>query len=318
MYPLLLKPVFKDYIWGGNRLKSEFGFETAEKNIAEAWVLSCHKNGESEIENGEYKGKKLSEVLKKWGIITADSFNGQMPYFPLLIKLIDAKEKLSVQVHPNDEYAFLNEKEFGKTEMWYIIDAEPNAEIIYGFKKDITKEEIKSHILNGTLTDVCNYVPVKKGDAVIIPAGTLHAIGKGILIAEVQQNSNTTYRVFDYGRTDVNGNLRELHIGKALDVVNTEKSEELSVEAYEYSEHNGMLERELAKCKYFTVKLLNLDGTVNITPEHNFASVLVLNGNLQIHYGDNVLNVKKGHNIFIPGGITVEFNGNAELLYSYV
>ena len=218
MYPLLLKAPIKDYIWGGTRLKTEFGFETEKEIAAEGWMLSCHKDGTNTVLNGEFAGKILTEVLDIWGKEALGKNAERFTYFPLLIKLIDAKDKLSVQVHPDDSYALKNEGEYGKTEMWYVVDCDEGASLIYGFNKEISKEEFESRIKDNTLSEVCNYVPVKKGDVFFIGAGTLHAIGEGILIAEVQQNSNTTYRVSDYGRLGADGNPRPLHIEKAVDV----------------------------------------------------------------------------------------------------
>lgn len=223
MYPLLLKAPLKDYLWGGTRLKEEYGFESDKEKVAEAWVLSCHKDGNSIVKNGEYAEKTLQEVLDIWGKEALGAKSDRFTYFPVLIKLIDAKDRLSVQVHPDDEYALKNEGEYGKTEMWYVVDCEEGAELIYGFNQDISQGEFLERISSNTLSPVCNYVPVKKGDVFFIEAGTLHAIGKGILIAEVQQNSNTTYRVSDYGRLGADGKPRELHIKQAVDVTKTEK-----------------------------------------------------------------------------------------------
>ena len=208
---LKLQPVFKDYIWGGTRLRDEYGFESPLEKLAEGWMLSCHKDGENTVLNGEYKGKTLSELIKDNPEFLGE--NGKkFEYFPILIKLIDAKNDLSVQVHPDNEYALRVEKEYGKTECWYILDCDEGAELIYGFNKKISSEEFKKKIADNTFLDTVNKVKVKKGDLFFIEAGTLHAIGKGILLAEIQQNSNTTYRVYDYGRLGADGKPRELHI----------------------------------------------------------------------------------------------------------
>ena len=214
---LKLNAPCKDYIWGGNRLREEYGKVSDADKIAESWELSCHKDGQSVIANGKDKGKTLSEYVaeNKNALGTAcDRFE----YFPILIKLIDAKDNLSVQVHPDNDYAMRVEGEYGKTEMWYIVDCEEGSQLIYGFDKEISREEFADRIKNNTLLEVTNNVPVHKGDVFFIESGTLHAIGKGILIAEIQQNSNTTYRVYDYGRVGKDGKPRELHIEKAIDV----------------------------------------------------------------------------------------------------
>ena len=230
MYPLLLKPAMKDYLWGGTKLKDEWGFETDKDIAAEAWLLSCHKDGNGVVMNGTLKGKTFSEVLSLWGKEALGERAEKFSDFPILIKFIDAKQSLSVQVHPDDEYALKNEGEFGKNEMWYIVDCEEGAELIYGFKENISKEEFERRIKDNTLPEVCNYVPVKKGDVFFIEAGTLHAIGAGILICEVQQNSNSTYRVWDFGRVGADGKPRELHIDKALEYENDSMPISASVE----------------------------------------------------------------------------------------
>lgn len=304
---MVLKPVIKDYLWGGTRLKDEFGFETDKQIAAEAWMLACHKDGTNTIKNGVYSGKRLDEVLKLWG------FENK---FPILIKLIDAKDRLSVQVHPDNKYALENEGEYGKTEMWYVVDCEPGAQLIYGFKEKISKSEFEERIKDNTLDGVMNYVPVKKGDVFFIKSGTLHAIGKGILIAEIQQNSNTTYRVSDYGRLGADGKPRELHISKAVDVTVTDKpmipyGNVGKVCKYEYG-----TERELAECEYFKTVKLDLDGTKEINCENGFFSLLVLNGEITVKYDGGEESAIKGGSILIPQGLKVSVSGKAEIICS--
>ena len=212
MYPIKLKPALKDYIWGGTRLKSDFHKTSDLERVAESWELSCHKDGPSIIENGELAGLTLDEYVKRYGTNVLGTNCSKFESFPILIKLIDAKDNLSVQVHPDNDYALRVEGEYGKTEMWYIVDCDDGAELLYGFKNSISKEEFKERIQNNTLTEVTNRVRVNKGDAFFIEAGCLHAIGKGIVIAEIQQNSNTTYRIYDYGRLGTDGKPRDLHI----------------------------------------------------------------------------------------------------------
>lgn len=204
-YPLLLAPAIKDYIWGGTRLKTAFGFSGSGETAAEAWVLSSHADGASAVINGPLSGQSLPEVLEQWGPAALGERAAAFSDFPLLIKLIDARDRLSIQVHPDNAYALAHEGEYGKTEMWYVVDCEPGAKLIYGFNRGLTKTEFRQRIQDNTLEEVCNAVPVGKGDVFFIEAGTLHAIGAGILIAEVQQNSNTTYRVSDYGRLGADG-----------------------------------------------------------------------------------------------------------------
>ena len=196
---LKLTPAVKDYIWGGTRLSKEFDILSFTDKQAEAWVLSCHDDGENIISGGPFDGRVLKDVLENEGKAYLGTNCNKFDFFPILIKLIDAKDNLSLQVHPDDEYALKYENQYGKTEAWYIIDCDEGAEIIYGLKEDLTKEELKASIESNTILDKVNRVKVKKGDLFFIESGTIHAICKGILLAEVQQNSNVTYRVYDYG-----------------------------------------------------------------------------------------------------------------------
>lgn len=307
MYPLVLKPVIKDYIWGGTRLKDEFGFETDMKIAAEGWMVSSHKDGINTVANGLYAGKSLKDVLEAWGY---------KEKFPVLIKLIDAKDRLSVQVHPDNEYALKNEGEFGKTEMWYVVDCEPGAKLIYGFTRKINRDEFKERINNNTLDDVMNYVPVKKGDVFFIKAGTLHAIGAGMLIAEIQQNSNTTYRVSDYGRLGADGKPRELHVEKALDVTVTEPSTIPYGNVGKVAEYSYGKKRHLAKCEYFDVSHIDFSGEKYFRSKSGFISLLVLDGEIQMRYNNSCVSVLRGGSILIPKGVSVKVAGTADLICS--
>ena len=318
MYPLLLKAPIKDYLWGGTRLIDEFGFKTDKEKAAEAWVLSCHKDGNSIVKNGEHAGKTLQEVLDVWGKEVLGAKAAGFTYFPILIKLIDAKDRLSVQVHPDDEYALAHEGEYGKTEMWYVVDCDEGAQLIYGFNQDISQGEFLERINNNNLSPVCNYVPVKKGDVFFIEAGTMHAIGKGILIAEVQQNSNTTYRVSDYGRLGADGKPRQLHIKQAIEVTKTE------VPAMPYGNVGDVTlypfgtVRELAKCDYFTAELINLDGNVGVYDNESFISLLVTEGEVLLSYTGGMMSLKKGDSVFVPATHKVSLIGTAEIIYTHM
>jgi mannose-6-phosphate isomerase len=292
MYPLLLKAPIKDYLWGGTKLKTDFGFETEKEIAAEAWMLSCHKDGMNIVLNGEHKGKTLNEVLEIWGESALGNNAEKFSYFPILIKLIDAKQKLSVQVHPDDEYALANEGEFGKTEMWYIVDCEPDAKLAYGFKKNINKAQFEKRIKDNTLDEVINYVPVKKGDVFFIEAGTLHAIGEGILIAEVQQNSNTTYRVSDYGRVGADGKPRELHIDKALEVTNLKTPNIPYGDIGRVIVNNKNTIKELAVCDKFFAYLLELNTQIELYSPESFVSLIVLDGNVSIKWSNSEIIAK--------------------------
>ncbi len=210
-----LYPECKDYVWGGTKLKQKYGKITDKTPCAESWELSFHKDGLTKLSNGKTLAESVTE--KDLGE-KAKSF----PFFPSLIKFIDAEQNLSVQVHPSDDYALEHENSFGKTEMWYVVEAEEGAGLYVGFNKDVTKEEFEQAIKENRLTELLNFFEVKAGDCYFIPSGTIHAIAKGCLICEIQQNSNLTYRVYDYGRKDKNGNERELHVDKALKVTSLE------------------------------------------------------------------------------------------------
>lgn len=293
---LKLNPVFKDYIWGGTKLRDDYGFKSNLEKLAEGWMLSCHKDGENTVLNGEFKNKTLSEVVKENPEFLGE--NGKkFEYFPILIKLIDAKNDLSVQVHPDNEYAMRVEKEYGKTECWYILDCDEDAELIYGFNRNLTSDEFRKAIENNTFMDAVNKVKVKKGDLFFIEAGTLHAIGKGILLAEIQQNSNTTYRVYDYGRLGADGKPRELHTEKAIDVtICTPPTRDTNPEG-KLITGNGYSEQLLTKCELFNVKKISVTNEYpDIADEKSFVSVLVTEGNGTI----DDIEIKKGDSLFIP------------------
>ncbi len=293
---LKLKPSCKNYLWGGHRLAEEYGIEYEEDVLAEAWELSCHPDGPSYIVNGKYAGKTLEEFIEAEGKDVLGSHCRRFRDFPILIKFIDAKQNLSIQVHPNNRYALKNEGQYGKTEMWYIMDAKPGAFLYYGFKTEVSKEEFAKRIEEDSLLEVLNAVPVQKGDVLFIESGTIHAIGEGILIAEIQQNSNVTYRVYDYGRVGKDGKKRDLHIEKALAVTNRvpivkDKS------SYPH----------VADCDYFTVDKLNLDGTFmkkmeGSVSEASFASILFLDGQGTITNNGETLSFKKGESFFLAAG----------------
>lgn len=312
-----LAPVFKDYLWGGQRLKTDFGFESDLDKLAEGWMLACHKDGMNQIENGDFKGQTLEQVIHTVGKNQLCGTNAaDFPYFPVLIKLIDAKDNLSIQVHPDNDYAQRVEGEYGKTEMWYVLDAAEGATLIYGFKDKISKEAFKAAIENNTLLDVLNVVEIKKGDMFFIEAGTVHAIGKGALIAEIQQNSNSTYRVYDYGRVGADGKPRELHVQKALDVSKTEPAA-YDTKPQGSKEHFEDYTKELlASCKLFTVHHFEISKTVTLFADKtSFNHVLVTDGSGTIDGKP----LKKGDSFFVPaayGEYTIA--GNCEIIVTSI
>lgn len=311
--PVKLSPAFKDYLWGGEKLKTDYNKVSSLTPLAESWELSAHPDGESFVSGGEYDGLTMTELIKVLGTSALGKNAERFNYFPVLIKFIDAKGDLSIQVHPDDAYALQNEGEYGKTEMWYILDSDEGACLYYGFSRDVTEEEFKGSITNGTLTDLLQRVPVKKGDVFFIPAGTVHAIGAGIVICEIQQNSNTTYRVYDYNRRDKNGALRPLHIEKALAVASLKK-------APEHTETPSGADVLLASCDYFTVRRLQVCGKISISvTEDAFSSLIVTDGNGLLRMNGEVLPFRKGDSIFIPAqNATCTMEGNGELILTTV
>ncbi|MBO4987908.1 MAG: cupin domain-containing protein [Lachnospiraceae bacterium] len=295
-----LEPSYKDYLWGGNRLREQFNKQCEYDVIAESWELSAHPDGQSVVASGKYEGMLFGEFLKKIGNESLGWKFQSFRSFPLLIKLIDARDDLSIQVHPDDEYALEYEDEYGKSEMWYVIDCTDDSYIYCGFKQNVTMEEVKAHIADDSLLDLLNKIKVEKGKSYFIPAGTIHAIGKGNLICEVQQNSNSTYRVHDYNRRDKYGNLRRLDINKALDVMDLHKYEGADV----------------SECKYFECKMLEYDGSADIdVTEESFVALMVLDGSGTISYENSVLEFAKGDCIFVPKrNAKMHLNGQASVM----
>ena len=295
-----LGSVFKDYLWGGTRLRDDFGKKSSLEKLAESWELACHKDGSCTVESGEFKGKTLEEYIQARGKSVLGTSCDSGKAFPVMIKLIDAKDDLSVQVHPDDEYALRTEGELGETEMWYVIDCEEGAQLIYGFKEELSKERFGQMIKDGTFLDAVNSVPVKKGDVFFIPSGTLHAIGKGILVAEIQENSNTTYRVYDYGRLGADGKPRELHIDKAIQVTDTKPAQR--TEQFPAVRGDGFSYRLLARCGYFTAVKFDVDDSVRLSIDsRSFAHLLMLEGSGEIDCGGK-LSAAKGDSFFADAG----------------
>lgn len=316
---LKLNPVFKDYIWGGTKLKTLFGKKSELPKVAESWELSTHKDGQCTIVEGPLAGQTLASYIKTNGKSVLGTHATVDNELPILIKLIDARDNLSVQVHPDDAYAISHEGDLGKTEMWYIIDAEEGAQLVYGFKRDMTKESFEAAIKGETLTDDLNYVDVKKGDVFFIEPGTMHAIGKGILIGEIQESSNVTYRVYDYGRKGNDGKPRQLHIDKAMEVTNLTKASQSKVN-YTLEEEEGYSHSILAECKYFIVERLDIQKEVTLSSdETSFHSLLILDGDLEISHDNEMIEAHKGDSIFIPANFgTYQMKGHGEVILSTI
>lgn len=315
-----LNPTFKDYIWGGtlirDKLKKDVGSLT---KVAESWELSAHSAGESVIATGKYKGKPLSSFLSS---ISKDNLGWKAcdyDRFPLMVKFIDAKESLSIQVHPNDEYAFSKEGDYGKNEMWYIMDAAKDAFIYVGFKKDVTKEEITDRIKNGTIEEILNKIPVKKGETYFLKTGTVHAIGAGCLICEIQQSSNITYRLYDYGRMDLNGQPRTLNIEDALAVVDFTATDANCKSDYSIIKFQGYSKQLLGQCKYFVVTKYDIDGELTLAPNGaSFKTVVVIGGEGKIDNGTDSYDTALGDTWFCGSKEIINLQGRLTVLIANI
>lgn len=323
LYPLKLKPVFKDYIWGGRNLE-KFGVILPRGKTAEVWEVSCHPDGLSIISNGMYTGLSLVEYISMMGkdAVGTDHYNREYVSFPLLLKLIDASDKLSVQVHPDDDYANENENgELGKREAWYIIDAKPGAQIIYHVIAGIDKEAFLESVDKSEIDQSLNYMNVFAGDVIDIYPGMIHSIGAGIVLAEIQQNSNLTYRVYDYDRMDKKGNKRALDIKKALDVIdfvpNNRKEKALGIDLrINAGAHKSF---KLAN-KYFSLEVYWVKGKIEEqTDGSKFYIYLFLEGDAIINYSNGRISVKAGESIFIPASMgKFTMKGNFKAIKMYV
>ena len=326
IYPIKLKSVLKDIIWGGTDLSDKYGLSEKGTRIAEAWTLTLRGDGENTIENGEAQGLTLREYAEKIGMesLCGKKYADKDFYdFPLLVKLIDAKDNLSVQVHPDDCYAHSHGIDSGKTEMWYIVDAKPGAQLVYGLRDgtDITSDEFLKATSDGNISSYLNYVDVKKGDIYYIPAGMVHAIGEGILIAEVQQNSNSTFRLYDYGRVGADGKPRELHLDKALEVIKTDFSHDHSVSSGLLPDTVGMPVR-VVDSEYFGVTKLILEKDKYTFEGGKMTHVMCVDGKGTLEYNDEngntvTIEIPAAHSVLVPeafGGYTLVANDRAEFI----
>lgn len=303
LYPLKFNPILKDKIWGGDKLANFFGKIDNTGKLGESWELSGYEGDESVVANGFLAGNNLTELIEIYmGDLVGDKVYENFGLtFPLLFKLIDANENLSIQVHPGDEIAYERHKSFGKTEMWYVLDAEPDAELIIGFSRNCEAEEYLASLENNKVESLLQHVPVNKGDVFFIPAGLVHAIGKGVMVAEIQQSSDVTYRIYDYKRVDDQGNERELHTDDALDVINFSASPNPQIIYTEnYNDINN-----LVSCEYFTTNLLKIDGAItrNFGAIDSFVVYMCLEGSLLIESEGGKVIVNKGETVLIPAAI---------------
>ena len=313
--PIFMKPVFKDYIWGGTNLKEKLNKHTPYEKTAESWEISANANGKNVISNGEYEGKTLDDLFEnkeiRKRIFGAKTEN--LDRFPLLVKFIDAESNLSVQVHPDNDYAKKEEHDIGKTEMWYIMDCRPNSKIVCGVKQDITKEDIKKYIQGNKIEEILNYITVKKGDAIYIPSGTLHAIMKGILICEIQQNSDLTYRVYDWNRSGKDGKPRELHISKAIDVINVTTNPKAN-------STNTEGEKNIVNGDFFkTNKVVVDEKYTDETNKESFYIINVIEGSRSLIVSNKEYDIKIGDSFILPASIgRYEINGRIQLLKTWI
>lgn len=321
LYPLKFYPRFKHYIWGGDKLKTELGKKSGKGHVAESWEISGVQGDISIVENGFLKGNNLQELVEVYmGDLVGDSIYERFGIeFPVLIKFIDALEDLSIQVHPDDQLAAERHNSYGKTEMWYILEAEKDSSLIVGFNRAMDKEAYFQALKNKTLKEVLNYEKVSKGDVYFIPAGRIHAIGKGILLAEIQQTSDVTYRIYDWDRVDATGKSRELHTELSIDAIDYHLHPEYKTRYDEISQ--GTV--ELAQCPYFTTNKVKFNQTLEKDYHHldSFVIYMCLSGSCAVHYAEGNTELSKGETLLIPAilkNIQLTSSGPVELLEIYI
>ena len=316
-YPLQFEPIFKERIWGGEKLKSVLNKPIVSKITGESWEISTVPGDVSVISNGFFKGKSISDLINEFpeailGKAVYAKFGNQ---FPLLFKYLDARDDLSIQVHPNDELAKKRHNSFGKTEMWYVLQADDKAELIVGFKENSNQEAYLKHLQNKSLTSILEVKKVKKGDVFFLETGTVHAIGAGNLIAEIQQTSDITYRIFDFDRKDTAGNSRELHTELALSAINYNKTD-----SQKWYPTNTNQSNQMVNCPFFTTNFLPLIGEISVSKNRNsFTVYMCTEGNFEINFDHQTASFSKGDTILIPAFLN-EFSikGNATLLEIYI
>ena len=318
---LKFEPILKDKIWGGEKLNKILNKKSERKDIGESWELSDVEGDTSLVVNGELKGKDLKELISEF----TSKLMGEKVYghfgdkFPLLIKFIDAKEALSIQLHPHDHLAKKRHNSFGKTEMWYVIQADEKANLIVGFQKEVTPKEYIHHLENKTLTDILNIDEVKKGDVYFIPTGRVHAIGAGVMLAEIQQTSDVTYRIYDWDRPNSDGTYRELHTEEALQAIDYSAKESYQT-AYTKVQNTSS---EIVSCPYFTTNVLPLRGkiTLNHSDKDSFVIYMCVEGEVELIYKNQTESLKMGETILVPASIKeleISSEENSELLEVYI
>jgi mannose-6-phosphate isomerase len=317
LYPLQFEPILKERIWGGEKLKTLLHKPITSNITGESWELSTVEGDVSIVANGEWKGKSLTELINSFpdeilGTAVHTRFGKQ---FPLLFKYLDAREDLSIQVHPNDELAKKRHNSFGKTEMWYIMQADDNARIIVGFKENSNADEYLENLKNKTLLSILDNVKVQSGDVFFLETGTVHTIGAGIVVAEIQQTSDITYRLYDFDRVDANGNTRELHVDLALEAINYNK-----VESKKSYTTNSNQSNSVVDCPYFTTNYIPLDGAISVSKSReSFTVYMCVEGSFEIEYNNSKTQYIKGDTVLIPAAMNAFIlNGKASILEIYI
>lgn len=316
-YPLQFNPILKERIWGGTKLKSMFNKPITSDITGESWELSDVKGDVSVVKNGEYKGKTLTALLEAF----PDELLGKRVHarfgkqFPLLFKFLDAREDLSIQVHPNDELAKKRHNSFGKTEMWYVMQADENARIIVGFEEKSSPEQYLKSLEDKSILTLLHTVNAKKGDVFFLETGTVHAIGAGLVIAEIQQTSDITYRIYDFDRKDAEGNTRELHVDLALDAINYEKTETQMDYSRHKNESNGVVD-----CPYFTTNFIPLEGQTVVSKDGgSFTVYMCVEGSFEMEIAGSVYEYQTGDTILVPAAIkSLKLTGKGALLEIYI
>lgn len=317
LYPLQFNAILKDRIWGGTKLKTYLHKPITSEITGESWEISTVENEVSVVSNGDFKGKSLTDLIEAF----PEELLGKKVYhqfgkqFPLLFKYIDARQDLSIQVHPNDKLAKERHHSFGKTEMWYIMQADENAKLILGFKAPSSSKQYIESIENKTLLSILDSKKVKKGDAFFLETGTVHAIGAGIVIAEIQQTSDITYRIYDFDRVDANGKSRELHVDLALDAINYNV-----VDAEKEYKKETNSSNEIVNCQYFTTNFIPLDGNVKITKDgQSFTVYMCVEGKFELEFNNEIYSYTIGDTVLIPAEMAAfELSGKASVLEIYI
>ena len=317
LYPLQFEPIFKERIWGGTKLKTDLNKPITSDITGESWEISTIENFVSVVANGSLKGKLLSGLINEFpeAVLGTKVYTQFGKQFPLLFKYLDAHEDLSIQLHPNDELAKKRHNSFGKTEMWYVMQADTDARLIVGFKEKSNPEEYLKHIHDKTIVDILDTKKAKQGDVFFLETGTIHAVGAGIVIAEIQQTSDITYRIYDFNRIDANGNKRELHVDLSLEAINYE-----TIEVQKFYAKTENVSNDVVNCKYFTTNFIPLDGHIEIHKDQtSFTVYMCVDGSFELSLDAETFLFQKGDTVLIPAALTdFQLSGKASILEIYI